>query len=539
MIPLAPDHEPAELRRTRWHCAAEIALIFLVFFIHAGWPAPEVNEPHYLGKAKHYWDPAWAAGDFFLGTADAHTVFYLTSGWLTLWLPLPAVAWVGRSVTWLLLAWAWRRLSVAIVPVPLFSVLSAALFVTLSGRFHMAGEWVVGGFEAKGFAYVLVLLGLEALVGDKWGRSLICFGGAAAFHVIVGGWAVLATMIAWIITPQRPRLATLVLPAIAGGLLSLGGLWPALELTWGGDPELVAQANQIYVYGRLTHHLLPQSFPPLFIARHLLLVIALIPLARFAPASAGLLRLRAFIAAALAIAAAGFLLGIMAWWHPAWAAGLLRFYWFRLADVMLPLSLSLISVAIVAQWRGQSHRMFAIGVAAAILAATFHLGDTVRFRLEYLAPRADWTLPRVDLGDWRRVADWANQETPPGTVFLVPRLSQTFRWYSGRGEVVTRKDLPQDAASIVEWWQRLNDLEGENANFAAGDSLAGLDAARLTQLAEKYGAAYVVTRPDPSLGLMRVGPDTKTVAIYQLPMVDARRIIGAGQFTHSRFERQQ
>ncbi len=522
MVPLPTETEPEKSRQTRWHCAMEVALIFLVFFIHAGWAAPEVNEPHYLGKAKHFWDPSWAAGDFFLGTADAHASFYLASGWMTLWLPLTAVAWIGRAVTWLLLAWAWRRLSVAIVPARYFSILSAALFVTLNSRVHMAGEWVVGGFEAKGFAYVLVLLGVEALVRDRWGRSLVCFGGAAALHVIVGGWAVLATAIAWLVTPRRPPLVTLILPATVGGLLSLGGLWPALALTWNCDPELVAQANQIYVYGRLTHHLLPQSFPLLFIARHLLLVIAFVGLVRSAPATAELQRLRAFIAAAILIAAAGFALGIVAWWHPTWAAGLLRFYWFRLADVMVPLAVSLFFVAILAQWHRQQHPWFMTGLAAAILTATFHLGDTVRFRLEYLAPRADWTLPRVDLDEWRQVAAWANQETPSGTVFLVPRLSQTFRWYSGRGEVVTRKDLPQDAASIVEWWERLNELEGQDPSASAGDNLASLGSARLSELAAKYGADYVVTRPDPSLGLMRVGPDTETVAVYQLPTDEPR-----------------
>ena len=57
--------------------AVEVALIFLVFFIHAGWPAPDVNEPHYLGKAKHYWDAAWCPADFFLNTADAHETVLL------------------------------------------------------------------------------------------------------------------------------------------------------------------------------------------------------------------------------------------------------------------------------------------------------------------------------------------------------------------------------------------------------------------------------------------------------------------------------
>src|SRR5439155_26181410 len=109
--------------------AAEVALVFLVFFIHAAWPAPDVNEPHYLGKARHYWNPDWCRHDFFCNTADAHHVFYWAFGWLSLWLTLPALAWCGRLIGWSLLAWSWRRLSVALVPRPLYAVLSAALFV--------------------------------------------------------------------------------------------------------------------------------------------------------------------------------------------------------------------------------------------------------------------------------------------------------------------------------------------------------------------------------------------------------------------------
>ena len=75
-----------------------------------------MNEPNYLCKAVHYWNPAWAPHDFFLQTADTHWVFYFTFGWLSRWLQPTALAWLGRLLTWGLLAWAWRRLSFALVP---------------------------------------------------------------------------------------------------------------------------------------------------------------------------------------------------------------------------------------------------------------------------------------------------------------------------------------------------------------------------------------------------------------------------------------
>ena len=515
MTGTARDCEDSSAESNRAGALAEIVLVFLVFFIHGAWQVPEVNEPHYLGKAKHYWDATWAPRDFFLGTADAHEAFYVAFGWLTLWLPLPAVAWCGRIITWALMAIAWRRLSVALVPGALYSVLSAALFVALISRFHMAGEWVIGGVEGKSFAYVFVLFGLASLVRGGWGWALVLFGAAASFHVIVGGWAVVATCIAWLAAANRPPASNLVLPALMGLVLSLGGLLPAIELTWGADPELVDQANRIYVYERLGHHLLPARLPTSYVVRPLLLVGALVPLAWMAPDSESIRRLRGFVAACVGIAALGMAISLLAWWDADLAARLLRYYWFRLSDAMVPLGASLLACAILLRWQRERHPAFAVGLGATMLAAGLHLGDTMWQRRLYPVPPADWRV--ADLKDWRAVCRWASEETPPDALFLVPRMSQTFRWYSGRGEVVTRKDLPQDAASIVEWHRRLTDIYGPGDTRWPRRTLADLGAARLEELGRKYGADYVVTRPTPPLPLKRVGPLTRTLAVYALP----------------------
>ena len=90
--------------------------MFAVFFFDGARPVPDVNEPHYLGKAIHFWNPDWIPNDAFLNSTDTHQVFYFTFGWLSLWLPPLWLAWVGRLLTWGLLAWAWRRLSYAFIP---------------------------------------------------------------------------------------------------------------------------------------------------------------------------------------------------------------------------------------------------------------------------------------------------------------------------------------------------------------------------------------------------------------------------------------
>ncbi len=87
--------------RSRWF---EALLIFSLFFLYTSGPPPDVNETHYLPKAKHYWNPDWCGPDVFLDSADPHTVFYWMFGWMTLWGSLGTVAWIGRTFTWTLLS---------------------------------------------------------------------------------------------------------------------------------------------------------------------------------------------------------------------------------------------------------------------------------------------------------------------------------------------------------------------------------------------------------------------------------------------------
>ena len=141
----------------------ETALILLLFSAVAGQLPPDVNESHYLTKAKHFWNPAWCPNDLFLSSSFSHWLFYAAFGWISKFLSLSAFAWVGRVLTWAVLAYGWQRLSRSIIQLKMFSVLSAMFFLLLNERFHLAGEWIVGGFEAKGFAYAFVMLALATV----------------------------------------------------------------------------------------------------------------------------------------------------------------------------------------------------------------------------------------------------------------------------------------------------------------------------------------------------------------------------------------
>ena len=160
----------------------EVVLLVLVFALSHGNPPPDVNEAHYLVKAKHYWDPGFCPTDFFLSSADAHLCFYWMFGWLTLLFELPVVAWVGRIVSWILIGSALvtlgRKVSKGFLP----GVFVGSVFVILTENFHLAGEWVIGGFEAKGIAYGFVLIALGNLTCKDWRWVWPYLGAAAAFQ---------------------------------------------------------------------------------------------------------------------------------------------------------------------------------------------------------------------------------------------------------------------------------------------------------------------------------------------------------------------
>ena len=133
-------------------------------------------------------------------------------------------------------------------------------------------------------------------------------------------------------------------------------------------------------------------------------------------------------------------------------------------------------------------------------------------------PRADGPGKVWDYHDWRAACHWIDEHTPRDALFLTPRSSQTFKWYANRGEVVTWKDIPQNAGQLVEWWRRMAEVHGTGATPPDKPwypSLAERGTEQVNQLAEKYQAAYVLTSAEPPLELERVY-ENRTYALYKV-----------------------
>lgn len=517
----------------------EIALIFLLFALYGAYAVPDTNEAHYLGKAAHFWNPNYVQNDFFLDSPDAHGVFYWTFGWLTLFLPMNAVAWIGRILTWAGLAcgWVWMVR-------PLFSrfglaFLSAGLFLFLSQNCSFAGEWVVGGVEAKGFAFVLIFFALGAVIRNRWNTALILLGFAAMFHVLVGGWCLVALGIAWLIlkdyerglkksgTPEDlekcfvPTLFSILPGLILAGLLTLPALLPALQLNQNVSPEVAQNATKLYVYERLPHHLLlssiAQKTPQKLLYFGILLLIwhQLIARPRY---SNGEMAFRTFIYASLLIGLCGWGINLCMNAAPDLTASLLRYYWFRTVDVMIPLGAAIlcveyathpvkISLKDYALKRGQTltkesaekstekpaetangkseetpvektarkltkeekkalrrekrsvermmNRRRKMLVVLLLALVSFQIWESSKRFAKPMKPRS--CSGAASGQSWIDLCQFIQENTEPTDVFVVPYTVRTFHWFARRPSIGVWKDVPQDSQGIWDWWIRMQD----------------------------------------------------------------------------------
>jgi hypothetical protein len=228
-------------------------------------------------------------------------------------------------------------------------------------------------------------------------------------------------------------------------------------------------------------------------------------------------------------------------------AGLLRYYWFRMSDSLVPVGLALAVVAGLAKMQASRPLLATwLSIAASLLAGA-NLADVCYWRSQQWVPPAilqprptadsesKWWTTRSNppqageltaaqwYRDWQSVCAWAAANTPADAVFITPREQQTFKWYAARPEVVNWKDVPQDARGILEWQRRMQAIYPRDRAHHRQD-LAAFSDRELVALAHQFGARYILldrTRAGRRVGLFRLYPslsdDNPSFEVYRVP----------------------
>jgi len=566
----------------------EISVLFALIMLLAGEPVPGVNESHYLPKAKHLFDSTFCAGDLFFQSHDAHGLAAGLAGALSLWLPLYAVAWVGRLLGWLCLAWAWRQLRLAINMNWIVGAAALCSWYFAIDYGNWAGEWAIGGFEGKSLAYPCVIVAFSQLFRGNWPRVWLWLGLAVAWHPLAGGWAGLSFGLAWLFLPDLLRRARSQAGWLAAGTaLGLIGVIPAAIGLNSPNQAGGLVASQIHVFYRLAHH----QCPSLFAAdRHVAGSISLALL--IATTVAFVLRVRGranrqpwthspiawlltigWIAVLFSLAGLAIDKGFSRS-HPILTSQLLRFYWFRWSDVMVPLawtltfwklsessalcvslkngdktprisakpkrsgairgSLSTLPEQMVSHGSSTPNQhpskrsvfMQLLGGCTVLVLIGLHTqtnftrqnpaGDDILLK----AP-ATRKIETDRYVDWLATCNWIAKNSPIDSLWFTPEHQQTFKWYAGRAEVVCWKDVPQDNASVRKWYERL--VLCRPPRNAAGERTEWSSEQLLT-LARRYGFRWVLVdrgiQEKPLLDFEIMYPVTsqnKSFAVFRIP----------------------
>ena len=529
----APDVESGEALPRGSDRALGMAGGFVSFLVFAAVrsPVPGVNEPHYLTKAKHFWNPDWCRGDFFLESSNAHLILYQTVGLLTQWFTLEQTAWIGRVLATLLLAVAWSEFISRLVPGRLSSLWVAWTFLALAAVGNFSGEWMVGGVEGKVFSYACVFWSLAFVLDGHWKRAALCAGLAVSFHAVVGVWSLVAAIVASSILPasreRKPKTplrhsivaAQTLLPVCLLMVAALPGLIPALRLLGSRSSEIAFEADTIQVFYRLAHHLNPTRFPTsAYLCYGLLTAFWLIG-RRWAALRERETWWTSFVLGTVMIALTGLVIGLgsppsQPTSYDAFRMQLMKFYPFRLADVMVPVAAAVVLVGLLQRWsagdrlpssrasRRRREWLCRLGFAGALLFAL----------LSPVADKNPSKMSKHQLEDWHEACRWIAAETPADAHFLTPNESWAFKWYAQRAEFVVAKDCPQDARGIVEWNNRMHDQQ----DWLQRHSHNGNSAQALRRLHAEKGITHVIaSSPEPfALELIY---SNQTYGVFEIP----------------------
>lgn len=491
--------------RKGWWYALVILLVLAVRFLCDG--NLTGNELTKLMDARLALDPGWLpgaagrgleAGDrqllfrWLVGPLLHHGGFYVTSL-------------VGRLAGYALLA-AGLALLFRRLELPLLAGLVAVL-VWAGQPSLVAGEWILPGFEPKVFSYGLALLALGGLLAARppWRTMAALLGLSVSFHVLVGLQATAATVFTgWLMRRDaRPALGTAGQAVVLWLGLSALAVAPAVQHLAGtsllaGVPDPGAPpASAIYVFLRAPHHLDPACWPGGWWWRPLISVVLLAAVYRVTESRA-VQRLILYAGAALVPFLAGLL--VARFDHDGrW----LQYYWFRYADVMVPL-ITVLALARVVVELGRRGPPWTRRLAlVAWLPALAWFGVQAR-NLALAVPRLQ-AVAECGPGRshrWAETCAWIRGHTPEQAVFLVPPWeAESFPWLARRPMVGTFKQVVL-SGGLPAWYRKMTDLggfpepwpvRGYEARNALAAAYTNLTEVRAQVLMETYRADYFVT----------------------------------------------
>jgi hypothetical protein len=478
---------------------------------------------------------------FFLVYDSITSPFYYIFDYLTATL-------IVRVLIWIFQIWALTKLSKTVGISWWGVILLFALWLNVEQTLA-AGEWIIGSASAKPVAYGFFFLAMNSLLRRRFLESGAYSGVAISFHVVVGIWAAAAIFCAILITQSKTgeRKKLLAFCAVAS-MMALPGLMPAWREAMAGTAQLApsiaaSEIARLSVVWANPFHLDPYYFlsPPEYVKVALFFCCSIIMLYFFLP------REKAFpMIIVLGILCLFFMGGLIArrieWYE------VLKYYPFRVADAMIPLSFWM---GFVLMFQKMFSRIGKKGMLL-VLSVPFIIGSTTyvndRFEPKHsynltlrgfeqamlkTEPRLTAYWIRERSKEWRdfilgrkmtdleAAEEWIKEHTPKDSVFITPPWEFSFALKAQRAEFVSFKWIPVNY-HILEWKRRMELLNRGNFNSVGWGILRELmkhypqlTREELRSIKGEYRADYFLTSSKKRLHLETIY-ENNTFRLYKL-----------------------
>lgn len=470
-----------------------------------------VNEADHLPYARQLVQPDWLPHDFYLNSPNTYRYpFSVVLGILVHYLGFDYAALVARLFVYLFLAFAFNvffrsiqlRLSLRLL----------VLLAFIPSQSLVASEWIVDEAETKSVAYAFVLLSLSGFLCKRYRVAFGCAGAAISFHILVGSYAIWCTAGAILLNlPRyRPEWLTMIRQSWPFFLTGAFGFVVAAEHLIPLATTDLHRAWEIYVQYRVAHHVLPSAWERNWLFR-LSAATALFAFSYWFCRGHTPRLLAAYGLASVTLFAVGLLIYFLG------PISMLRFYWFRFPDTIVPL----ISFTLVAlgpnyltgdrlhqhrAWLARTLRVSFAGAGALLL-----LYSLARFpaRMEEYphGNNSEDDYPLFSPPELRPMFAWIRANTAKDATFLVDPTLSDFYIRAERAVFVSLKHVPSVGRDILEWYERIklanNDQPLTGPSFDSASQLRAnsnrLAPAVIQRIVRSHHVDYYLSKTRPEL----------------------------------------
>lgn len=442
--------------------------VFYLFFfaqlmINVPHSIPFNNELDVMMVAKHFVNPHWIPGDWYLGQKIAYRyLFNAIAGGICVLMPLSAAIITGRIIVTLMFSYIFEKFSL-IFSIKYFVIFPFLIYL-LKNQSMVSREWFIGGFETKAFAYFFVFLTMISIMKKKKNIPFLFGGLAFSFHILIGFYGIACVVLGYLITYRQdikiPNISEMIKSSIISVVAGLPGLYSVFQYLFTSADSNRDLAAKIYVKYRVSHHVLPLAwnnhFWPILFAIALVIYLSILFKAEN--------RKCKFLASIGIISQLFFMVGLVIFFLG--KITLLRYYWFRFADIYIPLSLIILLAAFISNKvitgykknRLISKLKKAFLVLTLILCLLLLLLGTSNYMKFYEERSEKYTNISSEIFE---AFDWISKNTNKESLFLVgPDMANYFYYMAERPVFVSFKHSPQNDDQIIEWYKRLRLCNG-------------------------------------------------------------------------------